>query len=73
MTRPRARDLGLPFPGTPGPLNAITDVAGVAVGFATLTDPARAMRTGVTAIRPRDDAGMPVPVWAGHFAINGNG
>ena len=37
----RARDLGLPFPGTPGPLNAITDVAGVSVGTKTLLDPAR--------------------------------
>ena len=42
--KPRARDLGLPFPGTPGPFNAITDVAGVCVGFTTLTDPARQMR-----------------------------
>ena len=33
---PRARDLGIPFPGTPGPLNAITDVAGVEVGYTTL-------------------------------------
>ena len=71
--KPRARDLGLPFPGTPGPLNAITDVAGVKVGFCTLTDPAQAMRTGVTAVLPRSDAGMPVPVWAGHYALNGNG
>lgn len=70
---PRARDLGLPFPGTPGPLNAITDVAGVTVGFVTLTDPARRMRTGVTAIRPRADQGHPVPVTAGFFALNGNG
>ena len=69
----RARDLGLPFLGTPGPLNAITDVAGVTVGFTTLTDPKLNMRTGVTAIRPRDDKGMPVPVWAGHYALNGNG
>ena len=38
--RPRGRDLGLPFPGEPGPLNAITDVPGVEVGFCTLTDPA---------------------------------
>ena len=54
MTAPlRARDLGLPFPGTPGPWNAITDVPGVAVGFTTLTDPARNIRTGVTAILPR--------------------
>lgn len=71
--KPRARDLGLPFPGTTGPLNAITDVAGVKVGFCTLTDPAQKMRTGVTAILPRSDGGMPVPVWAGHYALNGNG
>ena len=70
--RPRARDLGLPFPGTPGPLNAITDVPGVAVGFCTLTDPAKKMRTGVTAILPRP-ATEPQPVWAGHYALNGNG
>ncbi|MFN3954362.1 MAG: P1 family peptidase [Pararhodobacter sp.] len=71
--KPRARDLGLPFPGTPGPLNAITDVAGVRVGFCTLTDPARGMRTGVTAILPRDDQGVPQPVWAGQYTLNGNG
>ncbi len=71
-TKPRARDLGLPFPGTPGPLNAITDVPGVAVGFCTLTDPARAMRTGVTAILPRPGTD-PKPVWAGQYALNGNG
>lgn len=71
--RPRARDLGLPFPGTPGRWNAITDVAGVEVGFCTLVDPARRMRTGVTAIRPRPDAGHPVPVAAGFHALNGNG
>lgn len=72
MTRPRARDLGLPFPGTPGPFNAITDVTGVQVGFCTLTDPARKMRTGVTAILPRPGR-EPRPVWAGHYALNGNG
>lgn len=70
--KPRARDLGLPFPGTPGPLNAITDVPGVAVGFCTLTDPAKKMRTGVTAILPRPGA-TPMPVWAGQYALNGNG
>ena len=70
---PRARDLGLPFPGEPGRWNAITDVPGVSVGFRTLTDPARKMRTGVTAIRPRDDAGTPIPVRAGQFTLNGNG
>ena len=56
MTKPRARDPGLPFPGIPGPFNATTDVAGVAVGFCTLTDPTRHMRTGVTAILPRPGA-----------------
>lgn len=71
--RPRARDLGLPFPGTPGPLNAITDVAGVTVGFTTLTDPAIHLRTGVTAIRPRQDENHPRPLAAGHFSLNGNG
>jgi len=73
MTRPRARALGLPFPGTPGPLNAITDVPGVRVGFCTLTDPAKKMRTGVTAVLPRPDAGNPLPVMAGHAVLNGNG
>lgn len=72
QSKPRARDLGLPFPGTPGPLNAITDVPGLAVGFCTLTDPARAMRTGVTAILPRPGT-TPKPVWAGQYALNGNG
>jgi D-aminopeptidase len=71
--KPRARELGLPFPGTPGPWNAITDVEGVLVGFTTLTDPGRAIRTGVTAIRPRLDKGRPQPVWAGVHALNGNG
>ncbi len=70
--RPRARDLGLPFPGMTGPLNAITDVPGVAVGFCTLTDPAKKMRTGVTAILPRPSTD-PQPVWAGQYALNGNG
>ena len=70
--KPRARDLGLPFPGTPGPFNAITDVPGVEVGFCTLTDPAQKMRTGVTAILPRPGT-TPQPVWAGQYALNGNG
>lgn len=72
-TKPRARDLGLPFPGTPGPFNAITDVPGIRVGFTTLTDPARNMRTGVTAILPRDEQDVPRPVWAGFHTLNGNG
>ena len=73
MPKPRARDLGLPFPGTPGRFNAITDVPGVTVGFCTLSDPARQMRTGVTIVRPRQDKGTPQPVWAGQFTLNGNG
>ncbi|MEO6298776.1 MAG: P1 family peptidase [Paracoccaceae bacterium] len=73
MPKPRARELGLPFPGTPGPFNAITDVSGVRVGFCTLTDPAKKMRTGVTAVLPRDEVGNPQPVWAGQFTLNGNG
>ena len=72
MTKPRASDLGLPFPGTPGPLNAITDIPGLTVGFCTLTDPAQKMRTGVTAILPRPGRD-PKPVWAGQYALNGNG
>lgn len=71
--KPRARDLGLPFPGNPGPYNAITDVAGVRVGFTTLTDQSCDIRTGVTAIVPREDVNNPVPVWAGQYALNGNG
>ncbi|MCP5009877.1 MAG: S58 family peptidase, partial [Aestuariibacter sp.] len=71
--KPRARDLGLPFPGNPGPNNAITDVLGVKVGFTTLTNPTKNMRTGVTTIVPREDAGEPRPVWAGQYALNGNG
>jgi D-aminopeptidase len=68
----RVRDLGLPFPGTTGPFNAITDIAGVRVGFCTLTDTAKNMRTGVTAIIPREGR-EPSPVWAGQFSLNGNG
>src|SRR5256885_8705532 len=74
----RARDLGIPFDGTPGDLNAITDVAGVEVGYTTLISGDGKMevgkgpvRTGVTAILPRgkkDD-----PVYAGVFSLNGNG
>jgi D-aminopeptidase len=72
--KPRARDLGLPFPGTPGPFNAITDVAGVGVGFATrIADAPAQIRTGVTAIVPRFDQSSLQPVWAGAFALNGNG
>lgn len=55
----RARDLGVPFDGAPGPLNAITDVPGVLVGQTTLIrgEGAHAVRTGVTAILPRATLG----------------
>jgi D-aminopeptidase len=78
--RPRARDLGVPFDGTPGPLNAITDVAGVAVGQVTLIEGEGKLvvgkgpvRTGVTAILPRGRASLDDPVFAGWFAQNGAG
>ena len=58
--KPRARDLGVPFDGTPGPLNAITDVKGVTVGHSTIIRGEGALkvgqgpvRTGVTAVLPR--------------------
>jgi L-aminopeptidase/D-esterase-like protein len=70
QTKPRARDIGVPFDGTPGPLNAITDVGGVEVGVTTLTSgPAR---TGVTAILPRGKSSSD-PAFAGWFSLNGNG
>jgi D-aminopeptidase len=77
----RARDLGLPLPGDPGPWNAITDVPGVLVGFTTLSslvDPSLAtgplpVQTGVTAILPRGFDRTPRPVWAGQATLNGNG
>ena len=72
----RARDLGIPFNGTPGANNAITDVAGVSVGYTTLIEdlPAgKAVRTGVTAILPRGRGSIDTPVFAGAFALNGNG
>jgi D-aminopeptidase len=77
--KPRERDLGLPIGGTAGPLDAITDVAGVEVGQTTLvsgngklvvgTGP---IRTGVTVIHPRGKAN-PDPVFAAWFTLNGNG
>jgi D-aminopeptidase len=69
-TKPRARDLGIPFDGTPGALNAITDVAGVEVGHTTLTS--GKARTGVTAILPRGRASSD-PACAAWFSLNGNG
>ncbi|MDQ7986216.1 P1 family peptidase [Pseudomonas sp. G34] len=76
MAKPRARELGLPLPGTPGPYNAITDVPGVLVGYRTLNgvaDNGRRIQTGVTAILPRGRDSEPQPVWAGFHALNGNG
>jgi len=72
----RARDLGIPFDGQPGPLNAITDVAGVTVGHSTIIedlDNDRAVRTGVTAILPRGRDSFDRPAFAGGFVLNGNG
>lgn len=74
ISKPRARDLGLPFPGTPGRHNAITDVPGIAVGFRTLVaDGPPQVRTGVTAIVPRAGDAALSPTWAGFYALNGNG
>ena len=70
----RARALGIPFDGTPGKLNAITDVAGVEVGFTTLISGEGKLevgkgpvRTGVTAIIPRGHDSLNDPVYAGDF------
>jgi len=70
--RPRARGLGVPFDGLPGRHNAITDVDGVTVGYASRIEGAD-VRTGVTAICPRGAAGAPWPVAAGVHRQNGNG
>jgi D-aminopeptidase len=79
QSKPRARDLGVPFDGAPGPLNAITDVTGVEVGMTTLISgdgPLNVgvgpVRTGVTAILPRGRASSD-QVFAGWFSLNGNG
>ena len=79
QTKPRARDLGIPFDGTAGRYNAITDVSGVTVGHATLiqgkgplVEGKGPVRTGVTAILPRGQAARQ-PVFAGWFTLNGNG
>lgn len=70
--RPRARGLGIPFSGTPGTWNAITDVPGVEVGYATLIE-GDAVRTGVTAIHPRGAANVGDACMAAVFSLNGNG
>src|ERR1700678_531632 len=69
---PRARDLGIPFEGTPGTHNAITDVPGVEVGYETLIHD-EAIRTGVTAVLPLGRAGVGRTCPAGWFSLNGNG
>ena len=80
MTKPRGRELGLPFPGQTGPYNAITDLPGVEVGYCTriegdgpLKQGEGPVRTGVTAILPLGRLSEPQPVWAGMYALNGNG
>jgi L-aminopeptidase/D-esterase-like protein len=79
QTKPRARDLGIPFDGTPAPLNAITDVAGVEVGHATLISGDGKLvvgkgpvRTGVTAVLPRGKNSTD-QVFGAWFTLNGNG
>ena len=79
QARPRARDLGVPFDGTPGPLNTITDVSGVTVGHSTIIAGQGKLvvghgpvRTGVTAVFPRG-ATNGDPVFGGWFTLNGNG
>src|SRR4051812_3401777 len=74
LAAPRARDLGVPFDGAPGPLNAITDVAGIEVGHQTLIsgDGGQAIRTGVTAVWPRGKQSW-MPAFGGWFSLNGNG
>ncbi|HLF83924.1 MAG TPA: P1 family peptidase, partial [Blastocatellia bacterium] len=80
QSKPRARGLGVPFEGTPGPLNAITDVKGIEVGHATLISGEGKLqvgvgpvRTGVTAILPRGKQSSNDPVFGGWFSLNGNG
>lgn len=69
----RARDLGIPFQGQPGRYNAITDVAGVLVGYSTIIEGSgpKAVRTGVTAILPKGNKYS--PVYAAWYTLNGNG
>ena len=79
QTKPRARDLGVPFDGKPGPYNAITDVKGVEVGHTTLISGSGKLkvgegpvRTGVTAVLPRGKDSLD-PVFGAWFTLNGNG
>jgi L-aminopeptidase/D-esterase-like protein len=79
QSRPRARELGIPIDGTPGPLDAITDVRGVEVGHTTLISGSGKLavgkgpvRTGVTVVHPRGKSN-PDPVFGAWFTLNGNG
>lgn len=79
QVKPRARDLGVPFDGTPGTFNAITDVKGVEVGHTTLISGSGKLkvgegpvRTGVTAVLPRGKDSQD-PVFGAWFTLNGNG
>ncbi len=79
QAKPRARDLGVPFDGTPGTNNAITDVKGVEVGHTTLISGSGKLkvgegpiRTGVTAIHPRGKEAND-SVFGAWFTLNGNG
>ena len=76
--KPRARDIGIPFDGTPGKYNAITDVKGIEVGYSTIISGTGKnirgkgpVRTGVTAILPRGHNNN--PVYANWYSLNGNG
>jgi len=78
--KPRARDLGVPFNGTTGQFNSITDVKGVEVGYSTIISGSGQnivgkgpVRTGVTAIFPRGKAQKFSPVFANWYSLNGNG
>ena len=79
-SKPRARDLGLPFVGETGPLNALTDVPGILVGYSTIVEGDGPLvvgkgpiRTGVTAVLPKGRQDRLKPIWAGHYNLNGNG
>jgi D-aminopeptidase len=79
QSKPRARELGIPIDGTPGPLDAITDVRGVEVGHTTLISGSGPLvrgkgpvRTGVTVVHPRGK-GNSDPVFGAWFTLNGNG
>jgi D-aminopeptidase len=70
--KPRARSLGIPFDGTPGPTNSITDVPGCEIGYVTLLE-GETVRTGATAILPRGRQQIGDPCVAGFHSLNGNG